>query len=850
MILLAALLLAGLFACGRSGKSSQDAGEVIAFDFSETTDGVPSGWTVNSYEGGYRTFGENGEVGFESLGTDDLRFVRTVAVEPETCYVLSAEMSTENVKEGQGATLSIDNYAIDGSFIYSEPLFGTNDWKPVLLAFRTAKEQESVTLALRLGGYSAESSGSVRFRNVRLEQTENAAIPYQNLSPAVQSADASERTAEDYENVFTAIFWVGTIAAIVLLFGFLYRAKLLAAKDVQNGKYWIFPIIVYIGFVIRFILCAKFKGHATDMVCWQAWGSRIVSDGTHGFYVNNWCDYPPGYMLVCGFLYRISSDIEGAPESVRLFIYMMPAFLCDVLSGLLVLTTAKRFRLGKELALLLAGLIVMNPAAVFLSGAWGQIDSILTAMLIGTFLLFDRSREHAFLRIIAAILYTLAILVKWQALIFGPVLALMFIATGLWTWNWRSFLKHLVLSHAALFAALGVLVLTLLLFRGEGMKLFWMKDMFLQASSGYDYASVEGYNFLTFFGGNWAPMHKTLADGTKEALPMFAKMNAGEIFLKCNELFSRVALLVGFPTLILRAWNGMRTCRDGVRNRAFHELIFAGAVTALLALLRYLAKNTVSDNNGIRALLGIISDFPLYGLLMIGMFAYIVGVECRDKRLIDWIRDGGASVVGAMTLMLSVIVFYGTLFLAAFFKLFGADLTWHTFGVTGIVVAGVVVLGLFAIYLIWHIKTRTALYENHGLIFLLAALFMVLVFTFGHYMHERYVFPALFLLVFAYAYDRDPYKLAAFCMLTVTTFMNEMVAMYVVSPGAIDMIRGGELHNRMIDLISLLEVGAALFFTAISFRKALILDPKDPADDESPVPTEIETPIGGEQNGL
>ncbi len=54
----------------------------------------------------------------------------------------------------------------------------------------------------------------------------------------------------------------------------------------------------------------------------------------------------------------------------------------------------------------------------------------------------------------------------------------------------------------------------------------------------------------------------------------------------------------------------------------------------------------------------------------------------------------------------------------------------------------------------------------------------------------------------------------------------------------------------MIDLISLLEVGAALFFTAISFRKALILDPKDPADDESPVPTEIETPIGGEQNGL
>ena len=97
-------------------------------------------------------------------------------------------------------------------------------------------------------------------------------------------------------------------------------------------------------------------------------------------------------------------------------------------------------------------------------------------------------------------------------------------------------------------------------------------------------------------------------------------------------------------------------------------------------------------------------------------------------------------------------------------------------------------------------------------------------------MHERYVFPALFLLLFAYAYDRDPHKLAAFCMLTVTTFLNEMTAMFVVSKGAIDLIRGGETHNRMIALVSLLEVGAAMYFTAIAFLKAWRFDPSDPTE--------------------
>ena len=822
IILLAVVLLAGFLACGGSKTGSGASVEATDFDLTEATDGVPNGWHMDSYEGGYRIVSTDGAFGFETRGADDCRLCRTVDVKPETRYVLSADVRTENVRDGQGATLSIDNFAIDGSYIYSDALFGTNDWTPVVLAFRTAESQESVMLALRLGGYSAESSGSVWFRNVRLEQSDNAPVAFQNLVTETYSDEEEDRTKEDYENVFTVIFWVGAIAEIVLLFGIRPLANGIArSKDAAGQKYLIFGILVLIGLVVRFMLCAVYKGHATDMLCWQGWGSMVATQGPAKFYVGNWCDYPPGYMLVCGLLYRIASIFPEGP--FRLFVYMVPAFLCDVLSGFLILNRAKRFALGDKLALLLSGLIVLNPAAVFLSGAWGQIDSILTVLLLGTFLVLNMSREKPYYRLFAGLLYGLAIVMKWQALIFGPVLALMYVMTGVDQVGTRKFKGHVIWSVAAVFGALGVLLLFSALFRGEGMDLLWMIERFRSASGGYDYASIEAYNYMTLFGGNWA----------KAGNALFGSVNVGGMLLKTNELFSKVALLVGFSTLVLRAWNEMRTRRDDQQNHAFFELLIAAIFSALLYLLGFIAKSFVADSVGANALLEAIAAFPLYGLFMIGIFLYIVNRERDGGSYADWIKAGGVTVTGALTLFAALCVFAWTWILGAVLKLFGGTLTWHTFGVIGIVGAGALTAALFILYWNKHKKAGYSLYTNRGLVFLLAACFCVWVFTFGHYMHERYIFPALFLLLFAYAYDRDPGKLTAFSMLTVTTFMNEMMAMFVVSDGAKDLIRGGAIHNQLIAVISLLEFCAAMYMTAVCFMKAFSFDPSDPTGERT-----------------
>ena len=48
-------------------------------------------------------------------------------------------------------------------------------------------------------------------------------------------------------------------------------------------------------------------------------------------------------------------------------------------------------------------------------------------------------------------------------------------------------------------------------------------------------------------------------------------------------------------------------------------------------------------------------------------------------------------------------------------------------------------------------------------------------------------------------------------------------------------IRGGAIHNRLIELISLVEVVAALYLTVTSVRKAFVFDPGDPREDRNAI---------------
>ena len=397
------------------------------------------------------------------------------------------------------------------------------------------------------------------------------------------------------------------------------------------------------GAVFRLMLSLLFGGHDYDMNCWQAWGRDIVQNGTAQFYTapgHEWYDYPPGYMLVlAGVTWLLDVFHIPAGSGTAVFAYMLPAYAADVGIAVLLMRFARKRGFSESAELFLGTLAVFNPAAVILSGAWGQIDSVLTLLLLLSFSELIEGR-----RISAGAIYGLAIMTKWQALIYGPVLAAEYILS---IRNKDDVLR----TVGGVIAALLVIFAVSLPFRGN-QSFFWVVGRFLNSAGGYDYASVEAYNFLALCGGNWQSAELPLIPGI-------------------------------------------------LSYKAF------GTAAIVLAVALSIAMQVVSRR-----------------------------------------REAGET-----------------------------------------------------------------LYARPERLLIPAAFCMFMIFTFGHYMHERYVFPVMALLTAAYIATRDKRLLASSMLLSVVLSLNEATAMYVVSNAAASAVRGTQQHQIVIGVCSLFEV-LTFFYTA------------------------------------
>ena len=662
--IVAVLAVAVIAVAGFYFKKQKGGGETIstAYDLSSKAGALPDGWYVNSYEDQYQVYGdESGVVTLHSDIADDLRLCKKVTVQEGSLYVLAGYIATEGVANGRGASLSIDNYSLDKSCVYTQGLQGDNDFTETKLYFETKPDQTEIILALRLGGYSEASSGTVRFKDVSLRSGTADEGRYQLLEAWGGSSndddDDAFRDEEHYKSFFAVIVWAAVLSGVLLIFGIYRNRKLLTGRTLPEKGYWGgFAFIVVVGLLLRLILCALYRGHDSDMGCFIGWGQDIARNGTQQFYWaagHDWYDYPPGYMLFLGGYSAVLNLFRVDTGTVLgIFLYMLPAIAADLFLSLLLMSFARKQRINNAGALILGGLVFLNPALLFLTGAWGQIDSILTLWLVVSFLLLldpkpgtvDRNR------VLSGAVFGLAVMTKWQALMFGPVYAMAHLF--LVRWGEKEAGKDLRDTVLSALAAFAVILLISLPFKSD-QGLFWFVDRFMTASAHYDYATVEAYNYFAFCGANWK--------------------RAGEYIL---------------PNVL-----------------TFKQF---GTVAILLAILCG--------------------------------FITILRRRQAQKRL------------------------------------------------------------------------DSTLSEDKGFLFLAASLTMALIFTFGHYMHERYVVPILVMLLFAYAFYKDRRLLLIALLFTVTTFLNEMMAQYVVSNAAMSIVRGGREHNTVLRFWSGAEVLVCLSF--------------------------------------
>lgn len=429
-----------------------------------------------------------------ALRDNDVRLCQEIPVEPDSCYEFTCEALTRDAMSGAGANLSV----LEG-FALSDPAPADGAWHTLRLVGRTGPDQESVTLALRVGGYSATSEGEAWFRNVsaiKLSET---------------PANAQDLFLQEAEEGDSADFGGMVPAAMAFLFLLLAgggwawsrhfsRADSLRAKS-ENHQMHLIALLIG-GVLLRALLSLIFYGHKTDLACFLGWSYRLNDLGMSNFYTSGFfADYLPGYMWVLRFLGWLA-EILGIPygSALHALYIKIPAILADTGLACLAYKLAGKHGWSPRRALAFAAIIALNPVLSFLTGGWGQVDSILILALLAPFYLIRDNK-----RILAGAVYGLAILIKPQALMMGPVLA----AVYLLSIRGRGWEKRLLETVLAVFAAFLVIFLLSLPFQGTQEPL-WVIRLAMGTATSYAYASIEAFNLLALFEGNWASVTAAL----------------------------------------------------------------------------------------------------------------------------------------------------------------------------------------------------------------------------------------------------------------------------------------------------------------------------------------------------
>ncbi len=652
LTILLLLCLLSVPALALADDGDQLAGEELLYngDFSVHAESapLPAGWELNAYQNdadsvSATVLSEDAvtQIVLTNLIANDARVTQEVTVLPNTVYRLSAEIRTSDVQYGTGANLSIDNYPIDGTYCYSENLFGSDAWRAVSLYFRTAAEQTSVNVALRLGGYGTTAVGTAEFRNVSLFEcattsasivdlaTENGTISSQTDA---SDAEAAKTTAND--PLYLAAAFTLVLGGAFLWF---YRNKLRYTPRLEEpiARPWLALMIILFGaFIARTVLSVLFYGHPTDIACFIGWGNNVAQYGMANFYTSGgFADYPPGYMYICGALATLCRwlNIPNGSDAMAL-LFKMPSTIADLATAILLYKLATKNKLSEKSALLIAGIYALTPTLMFVSGAWGQIDSVLALLIVVVILLLQSDK-----RILAGAVYGLAILMKPQALMFGPILAVAFLID---IYDRREkWVRVLVETVLAVVAALAVLFLLSLPFKGT-QNWDWLIYKYADTAGSYHYVSIEAFNFGSLFGWNW----KT-ADTLIAGIPYY-QFGMGMIIL--SVLFSSVLYFFGRKrnkgALYLAA--GLGVLLIFTFGHYMHERYMIPAL--LLILIAYLYY-------GDRRLLAVFGGLSATSLLNATCAYYVVNHQAARGTVYEIITFIGSLATVALAVYLAIV---------------------------------------------------------------------------------------------------------------------------------------------------------------------------------------------------
>ena len=213
-------------------------------------------------------------------------------------------------------------------------------------------------------------------------------------------------------------------------------------------------IILAAALAARLLLALVTEGYTYDMSCFVAWGDKLASEGPAAFYsADYFADYPPGYILVLGLVSLVRKALQLSYESrwTYFLLALIPA-ICDCAAVVLLDHISRRYMGQGRAQRCLVLFAAFCPLTLFDTGIWKQIDGAFALPLLLCFWLLEERRY-----LLAAVLYGVALAIKPQALLFGPVLAVCFLAAIVQEENrFRAFLRCFGGAALALFPPLAL----------------------------------------------------------------------------------------------------------------------------------------------------------------------------------------------------------------------------------------------------------------------------------------------------------------------------------------------------------------------------------------------------------
>lgn len=252
---------------------------------------------------------------------------------------------------------------------------------------------------------------------------------------------------------------------------------------ILKDRFLIFMVLL--GLFTR-LLFINLPGFSIDVNDWFAWSLRLSNFNFAQFYSKDiFTDYTPGYMYVLGFLGFLKNILQINTQTFY-FLLKLPAIFAEITLGVLIYKELKN-NVSIFYTRLAAGLIFLNPALIFNSSVWGQIDGVLTLTL---FLAIYYLKNKKLL--LSSTLLGISLLIKPQTISILPI----FLIFAINNFSIKNITK---ITLPFLFI---IFIFSLPFFNKNPF--FGLISLIINTASQYPYTTLFAYNFWGII-GSWIP---------------------------------------------------------------------------------------------------------------------------------------------------------------------------------------------------------------------------------------------------------------------------------------------------------------------------------------------------------